>query len=197
MSTLYEVKKHLQGKHPQKSHGGGSTRQATVHEIEGLEAISRLITTGGSSGTPKPISPEAEAFLKETVTKKEYKLYRGIGLINARVSSADQQQLNNAKVGDAAPKSLAKQGNNLASYTTKKGVANYYAEGKMGITIEAKVPAASVLADTSNIEKVLQRKGIKQNVFTSDDFDYFKSDREVIVREPIGQGIIIKKTGKL
>jgi hypothetical protein len=175
--------KGIPGKHGGSAPGSGGLSSAA---LSALGKVNKLVLTGGPSGIERFTAAERE-FLAQTVTKKEYKLYRGVGLIKARVAQKDRAELNALKPGDEVPPSLMKVWNPYASYSTKVGVARYYASGKLSIVIEAKVPAKSVIVDTAGLEKLLA--GTKQTIFSKSDFEYFKSDREVIVREPIAATI--------
>ena len=149
------------------------------HIKEALEAVRHLTLSGGDIGNVK-LSNEAKAFLKKTVTQESYDLYRGVGLIRERYDLSTAKKF---QEGDKAPSDLSKSGNNLASYTTKSGVAKRYSQGKISVVLRAKVDSKNVLVDTRNLSKLL--KGMKQNIFSDDDFDYFKSEAEIIVEEPI------------
>ena len=172
--------------------GKGAISPADV--TEALRFVQRLTLTGGP-GAVKELSPGALAFLKGTVTKKKYKLYRGIGLVKDRVAPADRPKVNALQPGDPVPEFLVKAYNPYSSYSSKKSVAKYYAQGRVSIVVEVTVPGGAVVADLSKLRSLLA--GQQQSVFSDDDFDYFEKDKEIIVLEPITGGRIVSVSGKL
>jgi len=144
--------------------------------------------------TPKKLTPDVAKYLRQTVTEKKYKLYRGIGIIKNRVAKQNIEILNNLQVEDKIPEFLSRQVSTISSYTKKKIIARRYSEGTIEIVVQAEIPSNKVLVDLENLEKLL--KGSKQKILDSDDFKYFKTDKEVFVKEPIVAKIISIK-GKI
>lgn len=169
--------------------GRGTTSKAPRNKMEvrneALTFVKKLTTTSVPSNL-KPLSNEAREYLAQTVTKKSYKVYRGMGIVKHKVQDythEEREELNQLKVGDKAPAFLAKQKVPYASYTKKVSVAQDYTEGRLSVVLESKVPASSVIVDLENLPGLL--KGADQNIFDSYDFDYFKQDKEVLVLEPL------------
>lgn len=160
------------------SKGGG---EGTI--TESVEFVKRLTLSGGDIGQID-LSDEARAFLAQTITQDSYTLYRGIGLVRGRATPAQIEEVRRKKPGDPVPDYLAKQGNPFASYTTKKSIAKYYASGKVSLITTATVPRSSIIADTRNLERILDKVGMG-DLFSASDYAYFKSEGEVLVREPI------------
>ena len=190
--------KHLPGKHPQKSHGSGSG-SGTMYGVHTQAAVDEALNwiakaTLSSKGTTS-LSHEAEAFLSETVDPaKNYKLYRGIGIIRQRIDEANRAELNNLKPGDAVPDFLNRQVAEIASYSKKKSVANYYAEGSMSV-VAMTTDKNRIVADLENLPKVLSKYGINSK-FDESDIDYWKSDKEVFVKEP-ASSVIVSVKGRI
>jgi len=151
------------------------------------EFVGRLTSSGGPVAIKKP-SAKVLSLLKGTV-RGNYHLYRGIGVIAARVPKDRVAEVNGLREGDQLPGFLNKAAvyNQFASYSKKKSVARTYAEGRVSILVEAKVAASSVVVDLMNIDKVMP------GVFSKDDLEYFKFDKEVIVLEPVGAKILSVK----
>lgn len=194
--SLYQLVKHLPGKHPQKAHGHSEGySQAVVDEALNFVKYATL----SSRGTPKlaDMSPQALALLAETVDpKKSYKLYRGIGIVRARVAKADIPVLNALEVGAEAPPQLFRQVSDIASYTKKKSVANSYSEGALSVILQAvDVNKINIIVDLERLPDVLTKHGIKHD-FDETDYDYWKSDKEVFVKEP-ANAIVLSVKGRL
>ena len=157
------------------------------HINEALTVVRKLTLSGGDIGNIE-LSAEAKVFLKKTVTQDSYELYRGVGLVKGRY---DISKARSFSEGDKAPEDLHKVGNNFVSYTTKLPVAKRYSQGKVSVVLRATADAMHVLVDTRNLAKLL--KGLKQDIFSDDDFAYFKSEAEIIVEEPVDSYILSVK----
>lgn len=175
--------------------GGGAGGYSTTTVNSALKFVQKLTLVGGK-WEGLMLSDEDRAFLKQTVTKDTYKLYRGMYLMKFRVDPGYYDKLNTLKKGDPIPDYLMKSTNPYVSYTEKVGVAREYSrEGHLGIVMEGKVPASDIIVDTQNLESLL--KGVQQSVFDEYDFAYFRSEREVLVQEPIGGMVVRSVYGRL
>jgi len=172
---------------PAKGGTHGSTGGGAGAAVGAAEFVRRLTLSGGDIGQVA-LSAEAQELLAETVTKDSYTLYRGIGLVRGRATSAQLEEMRKKKPGDPVPSYLAKRGNPYASYTTKKGVAKHYSSGKVSLVTTATVPRSSVVVDTRNLERVFDKAG-HRDLFSASDYAYFKSEGEVLVREPIASTV--------
>jgi len=168
--------------------GGSLPSGETAIQHEALTFVKQAIL---SPGMQKPLSKEAEAFLIRTVKKKSYTAYRGHGLVKhkaARYTNEEIETLNSLKPGDKAPDFLtAKRKNEYPSYSKKRSVARAYSEGRLSIILEATIPAASVLVDLENLANVLGGTG--QTILDQNDFDYFRTDKEILVKGPVAATI--------
>lgn len=182
------------------SSGGGSAATYNVGGINysqetidnALQFVKGLVTSSRDIDTE--LSPEAKDFLSHTVTKDNYVAYRGIGLINPRVSYDDAKVINTLKPGDSAPSFLAKHGNPYESWSTKKSEATHYAEGRMSIVLTANIPRRQILVDTSNLQKILS--GINQSIIEENDFDYFRMSKEILTTQ-FPQSTILSIKGRI
>lgn len=173
----------LRGTHTPSGEGAPTTRSQEDIVNEAVEFVGTLIMSGGEVNIGD-LSSEAREFLAQTVEKDTYKLYRGMGLVKWRVEPEHRAEINVLSPGDAVPEYLMKQHNVYASYTTKRSIARSYTEGRVSIITKATVSRDDVIVDTRNLHKVLSGTGQKR--FDEYDFDYFKGEGEVIVREPVG-----------
>jgi len=157
-----------------------------------LDLIEDLILSGGKPNkkTILAFTEQSAQWLDETVLMAEQKLYRGISLLESRLTPAQINIVNNLKAGDDLPEFLFKQHVNAASYTKKQGLAKSYAQGKMQILVEADVPKNKILADLENLPNLIKKHKLKQSVFDIDDLKYMKRDKEVFVLEPIKARIL-------
>jgi hypothetical protein len=144
------IKGHRGGSAPSKA---GKFSQQTVDEA--LKFVRSLTATGGPGSSQQELSEEAKDFLAQTVLDKPYNVKRGIGLIKDRVDAENIPELRELKPGDPVPSFLMKQYNPYASYSKKIGVARDYAQGKMEIVTQAKVPPGRVLVDLERLPDVL------------------------------------------
>ena len=185
-----------------KSSKGELPKVSKKQVNETLKMIERLIISGGPDSIVNDFSEEgnieALSLLKATIRKyKKLKLYRGIGLIpgkaKAILNKKQIEVLNGLKTGDDLPDFMSKAFNDYSSYTKKKSVSKYYASGKMSIIVEAEVIPENILVDLENLQDVLKKSGHYDaigNDYLKDSIGYFKTDREVIVKEPIKSKII-------
>jgi hypothetical protein len=172
------------------SDGGSFSAQvvnSAVQKVQSLTLHSRQIS--------EPFSDEEIQFLKGTVDDKTYKLYRGMGIIKARVDRENRKHINSLKPGDEVPDYLSKQDNPYASYTKKVSVARAYSEGQIKLIIEAKVQPDRVIADLANLGKFLDGIG-HGDLLSSWDREYFKDEKEVLVMEPVA-GTIRNISGRV
>lgn len=153
---------------------------------EALDWIEGSILSSRLTGNQKDLSEGAKNFLRETVEGNPV-LYRGVGIIKARLTSANTSELKSLTVGDKAPNFLDRQVSDIASFTKKKSIANKYSEGSLSVVIKAK-DNKRILADLENLPKVLDRLKIPNN-FDEGDISYFKTDKEVFVLQPISSTI--------
>jgi len=161
------------------------------HVIEALEFVSSFILSGGRH-KPSDLSKKALELLKSFVTKNSYKLYRGYYLIRNRLGKDVIDKAMQLKVGDEFPDYLQGTKGLIKPYTKKKSVARSYAkEGDVNIVTEAKVNKGSIIADLESLIPFI--KDIKQDIVDKDDLDYFKSDKEVLVVQPIKSKIVFIK----
>ncbi len=144
------------------------------------DKVGKLTFSGGDIGDIEFTQDEKE-LLSQTV-KGDYKVYRGIGVINSRVTQEQMQQIKSLRPGDKVPDFLMKQGNPYASYSKSPSVAKRYSEGKIRLITQAEPSQSQIIVDTTNIPKV---EGLRDE-FSQSDLDYFKSEREVIIEEPSG-----------
>lgn len=155
-------------------------------EQEAFDFIECLTLSGGPSSAKCKINNNIRKFLKDKTVTKDLVLYRGISLIKKRIDLKNIDELNNLKPGDNAPKFLMKIYGNFASYTKKKSVAKYYSKGNVEIILKAKVKKENIIADLEQLSGGIW----------SDEEEYYKNDKEVIVEEPIEAKIEFIK-GKL
>jgi len=154
-----------------------------------IDLISSLTMSGGQPGlAKKKISKEVLEWLQQTVTKKEYKLYRGIGLVKTKVMQhgLDANKIGALKAGQELPKELLKKQiyNPFSSYTKKKSVMNYYSGGELSIKTEVIISKGDILVDLENLDVLLKTTKNKALIeYIKDNLQYFKSDKEVIIIE--------------
>ena len=165
-------------------------REYLIENKSALKWVSNFILSSKLSKIP---SNEIIKYLRKSVKKKSYKLYRGIGIIKKRVPSNKIDEINNLKIGDELPDYLLRK-SRVSSYTKNKSVARYYSEGKMSIIVQANVNSSDIIADLEVIPEIIKNE--KQDILDEDDFDYMKSDKEVIIKEPI-KSIIIDIKGRI
>ncbi|MBW8001746.1 MAG: hypothetical protein FVQ80_06950 [Planctomycetes bacterium] len=172
--------------------------------FDSLDFVRDLILSGGKPNKKvfDLVTSAGVDWLDQTVTKGTYRLYRGIGLIEDRLTASQIRIVNSLKDGDELPSFLFKQHVNVASYTKKKSLAKSYSEGKMQIVVEVDAPSGKVLVDLENLPDLLKKSKLKKSLFEpttpfdSDDFGYLKADKEVFLLEPVKARIISIK-GKL
>ena len=90
------------------------------------------------------------------------------------------------KIGDKIPIELLKLYNEYSSYTKKKSLAKRYSEGQFEFIFElTDYNKENILCDTEYLEKIIKNDiDIKnQTIFEREDFDYMKTDKEVIILE--------------
>lgn len=162
-------------------------------EKEALNFVQTLLMSGGHSNLPN-LDTNQIRFLKQTLKEgKTYKLYRGIGLIPARVGGLDKLReiAKQLEEGELLPDNLKKNEayNDYVSYSKKKSVAKDYAEGAVSIIAQANIKSNDILVDTAQLPNIISKD---QNIFDEGDFDYFKSEKEFIVHESNVNPEIIK-----
>jgi len=157
---------------------------------EALDFVSIFIMQG-SKERKHSLSKDAVTFLQSTVKNKTYRLYRGMGLIKRRTKNPRRIKiLNNLQIGDPVPNFILK---SLKPYTKKKSIARFYIEGTLSLMIQIEAKPKQILCDLENLKAIITTK---QDILDENDFDYFKTDKEVIVLNPI-KGKVIYKKGSL
>lgn len=161
-------------------------------EESALEYVNFLTMSGGDKNMNNLTGRQIE-FLQKTVENKSYKLYRGIGLIRQRFTKEQRDKINELSEGDDLSDFLYKSfmyDNNYSSFSKKKSVANYYSQGVVSIIVEGIVNPNNILVDLEHLDKIAP-----DSKYVIDNNEYFKTDKEVIVIEPVKNLKIIKKKG--
>jgi len=149
-------------------------------KLSALEKIRRITL---SSSSKIDFNATEKKWLQQTVLDTTYELYRGLGLIYQRLTSEEIEFVKTLKEGDKLPKFLLKNihNNKILSYTKKFNVAKGYSEGKVSIVYKVNVDRNNVVVDLENLNVLLQKENIDQNIIDSEDFKYFRRDKEVLV----------------
>ena len=167
-------------------HVGGSTSGGGSV----ISTLHRLTVAGGDIGNVS-FSLEERELLSQTVQGDDYTLYRGMHIMDFRLTSEQFGAVRNLRPGDPAPDFLTKQGNPYASYTKSPAVAKRYAsEGHVQIVIRVQPPKNKIVADTTNLHKLPEFA----NLMDQETKDYFRGEKEVIVHEPV-RAIIFSISG--
>jgi hypothetical protein len=149
----------------------------TIYAVaNGLGSLHKILLSSNYSNKDIGLSPEGKAFLQQTV-EGPITVYRGITLRKDRVTSEQFKELKSLSLGNIVPKWASS--NNKNSYTSASkslAVASRYAKGG-GIVMEARAEPEQILVDTTK----LQQLAIDSDEFDEDDFNYMKSEKEVIL----------------
>jgi hypothetical protein len=157
-----------------------------------LEAF-KFVDDFTRTSTTKLPSNEAIEFLRQYPTRITKPLYRGIGLVRQKVNRENIREINLLKPGDSLPSYLARQ-TGVSSYTKKKSVAKYYANGEKSLIVEVVPNLDSIILDLESFAKQIIKDG--ETYFSKSKIDYMLDDKEVIVVEPVEATVIYAK-GKI
>jgi len=175
---------------------GGSGGEGSGEVDKSIEIVKKLVMSGGGGWGDLGVNNEVENILKKTVDDKQYKVYRGLHLMKSRMSIEQYNQIKELKVGDVVPDFLRKQGNDFSSSSLKLSVANYYAkEGNIELIMTAELDRSQVFVDTTNLKDVMTDMG-RTNDFSEDDYNYFRTDKEIIFKEPVKFTVHSNKVNK-
>lgn len=152
-------------------------------KLDALKKLKILLLAGGEN--KNKFTSEEIKFLQSSF-KSSVTLYRGISILINRITDISKEKIKTLKIGDKIPIELLKLYNEYSSYTKKKSLAKRYSEGQFEFIFElTDYNKENILCDTEYLEKIIKNDiDIKnQTIFEREDFDYMKTDKEVIILE--------------